>query len=110
MHYSVVLIDLHPNDLAAGGEGADTYIFGDMDGSDYFQGGQGGGWTDVIQLDAANNIANDPDNPWTISVNGAEVEFDLADGALALAPDTNGVVTMADGSELTFEGVEQIEW
>lgn len=26
------------------------------------------------------------------------------------APDTNGVITFSDGSELIFEGVERIEW
>lgn len=51
-----------------------------------------------------------PDNPWTISVNGEEVAYDLAENALELAPDTMGVVTLSDGSELSFEGVEIIQW
>ena len=54
--------------------------------------------------------AGDPENPWTITVDGEHVEYDLASHALELNPDTTGVVELADGSSLTFEGVEKIEW
>ncbi|WP_261842456.1 VCBS domain-containing protein [Aliamphritea ceti] len=96
------------SDTVTGGDGSDTYIYNPFDGNDTFSGGNGGGWTDIVQL--SQDGASDPSNPWTITVDGQEVEYDLAAKALELNPDTSGVVTMADGSELTFEGVEKIEW
>ncbi|WP_315981313.1 hypothetical protein [Aliamphritea spongicola] len=80
-------------------------MYNPFDGNDTFSGGNGGGWTDIIQL--TQDGTNDPENPWTITVDGQELEYDLAAQALELNPDTSGVVTMADGSELTFEGVEK---
>ena len=76
------------NDKAAGGEGNDTYVMNPFDGSDYFSGGEGGGWIDTI--DISEIAANDPDNPWTLVVDGVQVEYDLAAGALELNPDTAG--------------------
>ena len=96
------------DDIATGGAGSDTYVFNPFDGNDSFSGGTGGGWTDTIQLGTDGSA--DPGDPWTITVNGQELDYDLAAQALELNPDTSGVVTMADGSELTFEGIEKIEW
>ncbi|MBV1951599.1 MAG: hypothetical protein KUG64_05325, partial [Cycloclasticus sp.] len=91
------------NDTAFGGDGNDSYLF--TEGQDTFHGGDS--WTDTVQLVAD---PQDGDNPWTITVDGEQVEYDLAAGALELQPDTSGVVEMADGSELTFDGVETIQW
>jgi VCBS repeat-containing protein len=96
------------NDKAEGGDGSDTYVYNPFEGNDSFSGGTGGGWTDTIALSADGSA--DPDNPWTITVDGQELEYDMAAQALELNPDTSGVVTMADGSELSFEGIEKIEW
>jgi len=41
---------------------------------------------------------------------GDQVEIDPAAGFFELGPETNGVATYNDGSELVFEGVENIEW
>ncbi|MEJ1335656.1 MAG: hypothetical protein RPU37_06360, partial [Candidatus Sedimenticola sp. (ex Thyasira tokunagai)] len=98
------------NDRVEGGEGSDTYTADVFDGSDYFSGGEGGGWTDVIQLNADATPGSDPDSPWTISVDGEQVEYELADHALSLNPDASGTITFADGAELEFDGVERIEW
>ncbi|MEJ1342674.1 MAG: cadherin domain-containing protein [Candidatus Sedimenticola sp. (ex Thyasira tokunagai)] len=98
------------NDRVEGGEGSDTYTADVFDGSDYFSGGDGGGWTDVIQLNADATPGSDPDSPWTISVDGEQVEYELADHALSLNPDASGTITFADGAELEFDGVERIEW
>jgi len=98
------------DDVARGEGGNDTYIFNPFDGHDYFNGGEAGGWTDIIRLDATADPNADPDNPWAIEINGEQVQYDLADHALQLNPDTSGVITLADGSELTFDGIEKIEW
>ncbi len=96
------------NDRSFGEEGSDTFVMNPFDGKEFFAGGDGGGWTDAIDVSAM--VAVDPDNPWTIQVGGEQVEYDLAANALDLNPETAGVMTFADGSELTFEGVERIEW
>ena len=100
------------NDRVWGGEGDDTYIFHAFDGKDTFHGG--GGWADVIELDTDAYAGTEySDNPWTIAVNGeliSDEEIIAADGALALNPDTTGVISMADGSELIFDGIEEIRW
>jgi len=97
-------------DRAYGGDGNDAYDFNPFDGSDYFDGGAGGGWTDVIQLDATADPNADPSNPWSIQIDGVQVQYDLAANALDVGPDASGSVTLADGSELTFAGVERFEW
>ncbi len=100
------------NDRVWGGEGDDTYVFHAFDGKDTFHGG--GGWADVIELDTDAYAGTEySDNPWTIAVNGeliSDEEIIAADGALALNPDTTGVISMADGSELIFDGIEEIRW
>ena len=94
------------NDEAYGGSGNDTYVFGLEDGHDSFHGGSG--WTDVVQLDTSG--MNDPDNPWVIEVNNEVVEYDLASHALELGPDSSGTITLEDGSQLDFDGVDKIVW
>jgi len=98
------------DDSVSGGSGNDTYIFNPFEGNDTFQGGDGGGWTDTVQLNANADPDADPENPWTIAIDGDQVQYDLAAHALELNPDTSGVITLSDGSELTFDGIERIEW
>ncbi len=95
---------------ASGGDGDDTFLFNPFDGNEAFHGGQGGDWTDTIQLDASADPGADPNSPWTITVDGEQVEYDLAAHALELSPDSAGVVELSDGSQLTFDGVDKIEW
>jgi len=96
------------DDQLIGGDGNDSYIANPFDGADSFSGGEGGGWTDVIDISAV--VANDPDSPWSVEVDGEQLEYDIAASALELNPDTAGVITFGDGSELSFNGVERIEW
>ena len=98
------------NDVAIGGAGDDVYIFEALGDSDTFSGGDGGGWTDVIELDVDITSQPDPENPWTITVDGNEVSYDVDQGFLDLGPDASGVISFDDGSEINFDGVEQIQW
>ena len=98
------------NDSLWGGEGNDIFIFEQGDGSDYVNGGAGGGWTDSIDLtDIAANAA-DPTNPWTIEVDGLAVDYDINEGQLELGTDVSGVIQFDDGSQLSFDNIENIEW
>jgi Ca2+-binding RTX toxin-like protein len=94
------------DDSAFGDGGSDTYYFSTFDGQDTFSGGEG--WTDSIQLDATNSV--DPDNPWIITVDGQQIAPVDGENFIEFDGDTSGVVTMADGSTLNFDGVERIEW
>ena len=92
------------NDTATGGDGNDIFIFASGDGTDTFNAG-GGAWTDTVDLDG---VEGQPAySGW--SLNGATV-VDTGDDYLVLAVDSNGTITFDDGSELTFTGVDRIEW
>lgn len=92
------------DDIAIGGDGDDIYIFGNGDGSDSFAGG-GGTWTDAIELSGHEGAAAYSD--WTLA--GATVVESGSD-YLVLSENSAGTITMDDGSEITFTGVDRIEW
>jgi hypothetical protein len=84
-----------PNHPALAGSGNDSF-------------GGGSGWTDVIQLDVTADPGPDPNSPREITVNGEQVEYDLATNALELDPGSCGTITLSDGSEIMFAGIERI--
>jgi len=98
------------DDVLNGGDGNDIFVFELGSGQDSVSGGTGDGWTDVIELDIDSASQSDPDNPWTITVDGDEVSYDVEQGFLDLGSDASGVISFDDGSEITFDGVEQIQW
>ena len=95
------------NDRLYGEGGNDLFIFAEGSGNDSVSGGQSGGWTDVIQLENASGGA--PSAGWTYVIDQGTVESSGAD-FLDLSEDAAGTVTLADGSEVSFEGIERIEW
>ncbi len=50
-----------------------------------------------------------PTTGWTYVITQGTVETSGSD-FLDLSDDAAGVITLADGSEVTFEGIERIEW
>ncbi|MCB2101215.1 MAG: hypothetical protein KDE22_10125, partial [Rhodobacterales bacterium] len=95
------------DDQAWGGAGNDLFIFGAGDGTDTFSGGNG--WTDTVQLDGMDGAPNDG-NGWTLVVDG-DAGYTIDGDVLTFEDgDASGTVTLDDGSTLTFEGVEKIEW
>jgi hypothetical protein len=66
--------------LDGGRDGDDLFIFDSGEGSDHFAGGDG--WTDAIE----NETGLEPD------------------------AEASGDITVAEGSELTFDGAEKLEW
>ena len=92
-----------------GEDGSDLFIFqtGNND-SDTIHGGNGGGWTDTIQFQANDGSYMDMD--WTLNLDGGS-SIDSSDGSsYDLSDDAAGTITFADGSEISFEGIERIEW
>lgn len=94
------------NDTAIGGSGDDLFVFGAGDGSDFFDGGNG--WTDTIELENAAGPTASGDGGWTLQTDAA---FTQQDGVITFEDgDASGTIELSDGSELSFDGVEQIVW
>jgi len=94
------------DDAAYGGDGDDIFIFGAGDGSDYFDGGNG--WSDTIQLDGVDGGPGG-DSGWTLQLDNGATYTETDDG-IVFDSESSGRIELADGSELTFEGVEKLEW
>ena len=78
-------------------------------GNDVITGGDGG-WTDTIEV---TNIAGDaaPEASWTVTIDGGGTEtIDTEAGFLELGSDRSGSIVFSDGTEVSFEGIERIEW
>ncbi len=93
------------NDTMTGGDGDDLFHFGSGDGADIAHGGQG--WMDSIHLDGVDNGPGE--GAWEIQLASGSIE-EQADGYLALTHDSSGTITLSDGSELQFDGIDRIEW
>ena len=98
------------SDIVYGDDGNDLFILDSLGGNDTIYGGSGGGWSDIIDINVSPQDTGDSENPWSIEVNGEQVDFDLADGIIDVGSDAAGVISFADGTEVAFEGVEQIQW
>ncbi len=97
------------NDQLHGGRGNNSFLFDSQVtfGNDEVFGGSGGDWTDVIQLQNEANAPNSGD--WTVSVTSGSILQSTPDH-LVLSDDAEGIISMTDGSEIIFEGIERIEW
>lgn len=105
------------SDLLYGGAGDDLSgqagddVFMIFEGNNNGVGAHGGeSWTDVISV---KNLAGNasPDAAWTVSIDGGDsVEISSEAGFLDLGADRSGTITFDDGSEVTFDGIERIEW
>lgn len=89
------------DDTLVGGEGNDLFTFGDGDGDDTVQGGDG--WLDTMQLDSA------PGDAWSLELDEGSV-VEQADGYVALTNDASGTITLDNGDQIQFDGIERIEW
>jgi hypothetical protein len=101
-----VMIGGAGDDNVMGGAGDDLFIFGAGDGADYFHGGDG--WSDTIQID---DVMGGPggDSGWTLQVDEG-ASYTQTDNGIQFDAEASGVITLSDGSELTFDGVEKLEW
>lgn len=109
------------NDQLHGGAGNDLFIFASGGGHDVVRGGTGASWTDTIQLEGmhggpgmnngngnGNGNANGH-NDWTLTLTSGSIVSTNGHEAV-LSQDAAGTITLADGSDLTFQGIERIAW
>jgi VCBS repeat-containing protein len=96
------------DDELKGEDGSDLFIFESGNGdTDTIDGGSGSSWTDTIQLQGNGGGAVSMD--WTLELDGGSVEgSDM--GSYDLSEDASGTITFADGSEISFDNIERIEW
>ncbi|WP_041641236.1 hypothetical protein [Magnetococcus marinus] len=105
------------DDILAGGAGDDLFIFGMNDGSDFISGGAD--YNDVIRMDG---MTSDPVldlgdvGNWTIDTNSdftlqtIDVGGDVFDAITFDAGDAAGYITLEDGTQIDFDGIDQIIW
>ena len=101
-----VLVGGAGDDVALGGQGDDLFIFGAGDGADHFDGGNG--WSDTIQLDGVDGGPGG-EGGWTLQLDDGR-SFTAGEDGIDFGDEVAGKIELADGSELTFEGVEKLEW
>ena len=94
------------NDRIDSGAGDDLFIFGAGDGSDYFNGGDG--WSDTVQLEGVDS-GHGRDSGWAVQVEGGVGDIETENG-IEFVEEVAGSITLSDGSEWTFDGVEKLEW
>jgi VCBS repeat-containing protein len=95
------------DNVLEGGAGSDLFIFTEGGGSDTVFGGTGAGWTDTLELQ--DGSGGTPAGGWTYTITQGSVTEAGAD-YLVLSDDAAGTITLTDGSEVAFEGIERVEW
>ncbi|MGI9489417.1 MAG: DVUA0089 family protein [Geminicoccaceae bacterium] len=103
------------DDTLLGGDGADLFILLQGQGNDAISGGAGGGWTDTIELQdgSGGNAIGTYGSDWTVQLDSGSVEStgsDAQNSWLDLTDDAAGTITMQDGTEIDFTGIEHIQW
>lgn len=94
------------DDSLDGGKGDDLFVFGTGDGNDTVAGGDG--WLDTIRLEGTDGTSLSADE-FSIELTSGSIEEQAANYA-NLSDDASGTVTLNDGSEMHFDGLERIEW
>ena len=95
------------DDTIHGGDGNDIFVFGGGDGADTFHGGAG--WADDIRLEDVSGGPN-AGKGWVLTVDGGGTYTEGANSLTFDSADASGTITLDDGSEVTFDGVETVSW
>ncbi len=97
------------DDTLKGEDGSDLFIFETGNGdSDTIDGGSSSSWTDTIQLQANGGGYTDMD--WTLNLDSGSSIESTNTSSYDLSEDASGTITFADGSEISFDNIERIEW
>jgi Ca2+-binding RTX toxin-like protein len=93
------------DDTMYGDSGNDIFFISRTEGNDTVLGGAG--WTDTIQLTDATGGPTSGD--WTLDLSAGHMVSD-ASGTVVLSADSAGTIAFSDGSEITFSGIERINY
>ena len=99
------------DDTLTGGDGSELFLFHEGDGDDVADGGAGAGWTDTLEImdSLGGSDIGVFGADWTVTITSGSIDAQDAD-SITLAQDTDGFVTLQDGSQFTFTDLERIEW
>ncbi len=102
------------DDQLSGGDGNDLFLYLAGEGSDTIDGG-GGGWVDRVDLRQMTGSVDVSGNTvtgqgWTMIVDGDHSIDGQTGERLDLSDDASGTISFTDGSTMTFDGIEQIDW
>lgn len=89
------------DDTLVGGGGNDIFELGENGGNDAVKGGEG--WLDTLRLE------NEPGENWSLELDEGSV-VEQADGYVALTSDSSGTLTLENGEQIQFDGIERIDW
>ena len=99
------------DDALYGGDGNDLFLFAEGDGQDTAEGGAGGGWTDTVRLFDAEGGSDlgTYGSDWTVTITQGSIDS-VDEDSITLSQDSDGYVTLQDGSEFAFTDLERIEF
>ncbi|MBT6362284.1 MAG: DUF4114 domain-containing protein, partial [Rhodospirillaceae bacterium] len=92
------------NDVAIGGSGEDVYVFRPGDGQDVFEGGSGD--DTIVLLNDEGALADRSE--WTLNLTSGS--YEESDDKIEFSGGAEGTIEFADGSTLSFNGVQSIDW
>ncbi len=99
------------NDTMYGGNGNDLFSYTVGDGNDAIWGGAGASWTDTISLSNGTASHMTMGSDWTVTLTSGSISAtDTANHELTLSQDAAGIITMSDGSTISFHEIEKITW
>ncbi len=97
-------------DTMQGGDGHDLFLVGEGLGDDsVFGGGGGSTWTDVIQLEASDGDLGEFGVDWTVTLDTGGIAA-TSDDAIELTEGSDGVISLADGTQITFQDIDRIQF
>ena len=92
------------DDVMDGGEGADAFVVGVGQGNDVIDGGTG---SDTLVVLDANGVVADP-SQWTMALDAGT--YTQNGDKFELSSDAKGTITLEDGSVVSFDNIETIDW
>jgi Ca2+-binding RTX toxin-like protein len=93
--------------VLSGGDGSDTFNVGAGDGNDTIHGGTGASWTDTMVVESVPGAT--PGSGWSVELSVGSVVESTANSA-TLTDDSEGTLTLEDGTQIEFDGIEVINW
>jgi Ca2+-binding RTX toxin-like protein len=97
-------------DMLYGDAGNDLFVFGDVSGNTHVDGGAGGNWTDVVEIDMGHGPASSAHGSnWTLEIDGQKiVDGHDAHGSIDTQGHSGTITT--DHGTISFDNIDKIQW